>query len=280
MFDQSASSSISSSASDTQDPTTSVDNASSSSSISTEATSTEPQVAETATTTQDDNTFQNNFLEVMYTFDGVTWIPLGELNEISMKYRTFEIPVSATTSWGDMSHLQVKIVSKKHTEDTPTVYLDGIKVEVLYEAVIAHVHPDFSRDTVIKDESDDGVRVVDIINNDTGGREIWYTTLAEQAGYGVTPGSWVQIDFDQGDTVFELLKIYGRSVFLVDDVGKMLWVVDLEKSSNDGIAIIPPEGTSTIAASTTAFFTKPNGEEWVFEYNGGTKNFFTKIKSK
>jgi hypothetical protein len=137
----------------------------------------------TASTTDlvSDNQFQNNFLEVFYTFDGVTWTSLGELNEISMKYRTFEIPVTASTSWSDLGHLQVKVQAKKRQLDTPTVYLDGIKVEVLYNTEIEHTHPDFSRDTILKDETVDGIRMVTIINNDTNEQEIWYMLVEESA---------------------------------------------------------------------------------------------------
>lgn len=128
-----------------------------------------------------DNQFQNNFLEVFYTFDGVTWVSLGELNEISMKYRTFEIPVSASTSWNDLAQLQVKVVAKRHTEETPTVYLDSIKVEVLYETLISHAHPDFARDTILKDEIVDGIRIVTIVNHETKEEEVWYMVLEEIA---------------------------------------------------------------------------------------------------
>lgn len=133
-----------------------------------------------ATETVENNQFQNNFLEVLYTFDGVTWTSLGELNEISMKYRTFEIPVTASTSWSDLGHLQVKVQAKKQEVDTPTVYLDGIKVEVLYDNEIEHTHPDFARDTILKDEIVEGIRMVTIINNDTKEQEIWYILVEEE----------------------------------------------------------------------------------------------------
>lgn len=130
-----------------------------------------------ATTTEES---QNNFLEVFYTFDGKTWQSLGVLNEISMKYRTFEIPVHASTSWTDMSQLQVKIEARKHALDTPVVYLDGLKVEVLYESTFEHAHPDFKRDTILKDEIIDGMRIVTIINNDTNREEVWYMYLEDE----------------------------------------------------------------------------------------------------
>jgi hypothetical protein len=151
---------------------------------STEATSTTSEVSTTTMTetnpnasSTDSNQFQNNFLEVFYTFDGVTWVSLGELNDISMKYRTFEIPVNATTSWNDMNKLQVKVVSKKNVEDTPTVYLDAIKVEVLYESPLLHTHPDFARDTILSDETVSGMRILGIVNSETNKEEIWYMYL-------------------------------------------------------------------------------------------------------
>jgi hypothetical protein len=145
-----------------------------SSSTLTEATSTDVVTSTSTESTEDSNQFQNNFLEVFYSFDGVTWVSLGELNEISMKYRTFEIPVTSSTTWSDMNHLQIKVVSKKNMDDTPTIYLDGIKVEVLYETVMTHEHPDFARDTILKDEVVEGMRVLTIINNETLQQEVWY----------------------------------------------------------------------------------------------------------
>lgn len=150
---------------------------------STQATSTDSifgtSTQEIFATTTDDRTSQNNFLEVFYTFDGEVWKSLGSLNEISMKYRTFEIPVNASTSWVDMSKLQIKIEARKHEVDTPVVYLDGIKVEVLYATTMTHVHPDFTRDTILHDETIDDLRMLTIINNDSKREEIWYMYLNE-----------------------------------------------------------------------------------------------------
>lgn len=116
----------------------------------------------------------NDFLEVLYTFDGVTWNSLGSVDEIAMKYRTFEIPVTASTSWEDMGQLQIKVQVLSRIDAAPIVYLDGIKVEVLYETPVTHEHPDFKRDTILHDEVLRGVRILRIINNDTNKEEIWY----------------------------------------------------------------------------------------------------------
>ncbi len=123
---------------------------------------------------------QNNFLEILYTFDGVTWTSLGELNEISMKYRTFEIPLSASSTWADMTQLQVKVTVKSLEHETPVTYLDAVKVEVLYDSTLEYAHPDFTRDTILNDETIEGVRLVTIINNETNEEEIWYMYLEEE----------------------------------------------------------------------------------------------------
>jgi hypothetical protein len=236
-----------------------------SSSTLVEATSTD---ITTASTTEDTNQFQNNFLEVLYTFDGVTWISLGELNEISMKYRNFEIPVTATTSWNDMNRLQVKIVSKRQVDETPTVYLDAIKVDVLYEVVIPRPHPDFGRDIVLNDKTSDGVRVVNIVNSDTGASQIWYTTVGSQGDYGIAPGTWVQINLDDTNFSAKLIDIYGQSIFWIDESQKMLWATNLQKETNNGIGL-------TTGTTTAITFIKANDEEWVFEYNNASSTSTT-----
>lgn len=155
----------------------SVSTSTATSSVLDTATTTEYSTTTEEVATSTDTQSQNNFLEVFYTFDGVTWTSLGTLNDISMKYRTFEIPVTASTSWSDMDKLQIKLISTKSVQETPTVYLDGIKVEVLYETALTHEHPDFARDTILKDEIVDGVRILTIINFDTKEQEVWYMSV-------------------------------------------------------------------------------------------------------
>lgn len=244
--------------------------ASTTESTSTESSSSTPVVSIVIDDNSEDQS-PNNFLEVLYTFDGTTWRSLGKVNEASMKYRTFEIPVTATTSWSDMNQLQIKVQPIQRIDVAPTIYLDGIKVEVLYETPVIHPHPDFVRDTILKDTSDDGVRVVSIINSDTNNNEIWYTTLENQGDYGVAPGSWVQVKLDSISYTYKLIDIYGQNLFWVDDASKLLWVTNLQKSTNDGIGLV-------LGATTTAMFTKTNGEEWIFEYNNTTKVGFARIK--
>lgn len=226
----------------------------------------------TTSSTNIEDDAPNNFLEILYTFDGTIWKSLGKVNEASMKYRTFEIPISATTSWNDIAGLQIKVQQIQRIDATPTVYLDGIKMEVLYETPVVHPHPDFVRDTLLREKIDDGVRVINIINSDTNNSEIWYTTVDAQGNYGVAPGSWVQVLSDKTSSPYKIIDIYGQNLFLLDESQKMLWVKNLQKETNDGIGLLD-KGTTTVQ------FTKSNGEEWIFEYYYPTKNVLIKIKN-
>ncbi len=137
-------------------------------------TSTSTMLSVGEATTTDSGAPTNEFLEVLYSFDGVTWSSLGQVDEDSIKYRTFEIPVNASTSWNDVGLLQIKVESIQNGKEKPVIYMDGVKVEVLYETPITHEHPDFKRDTILHDEIVNGIRMVRIINNDTNKEEVWY----------------------------------------------------------------------------------------------------------
>ncbi len=168
---------------------------------------------------------QNNFLEILYTFDGVTWTSLGELNEISMKYRTFEIPLSASSTWSDMSLLQIKVTTKSFVRETPVTYLDGIKVEVLYESTLQYSHPDFVRDTILTDETIDGMRIVTIINNENNEEETWYMYLDEEA-----------------------LSVASSTVTLATTTATSTLPEDIEK---DSIALASSTGLTEIVSTST-----------------------------
>lgn len=232
----------------------------------------EPTTLVQIASSTNENQFQNNFLEVFYTFDGITWLPLGELNEISMKYRTFEIPVTASTSWSDMSQLQIKIQAKKHLDETPTIYLDGIKVEVLYDtpSSLTHAHPDFARDTFLKDTTKDSVHVVNIINNDSTHKEIWYKEEDASSTISKASDTWSKIDFDEQGTVYTLLYIYDHTIFFVDSIKNMLWAYDITKDTHTGSPI------TNGATTSVSFFTRKD-EEWAFEYNPVGENVFARM---
>ncbi len=185
---------------------------------------------------------QNNFLEILYTFDGVTWISLGELNEISMKYRTFEIPLSASSTWSDMSQLQIKVTTKTLVRETPVTYLDAIKVEVLYDSTLEYTHPDFTRDTILNDETIDGVRLVTIINNETNEEETWYMYLEEEVAQATTT-----LDIAT-TTVATTTDVTGTSTQEII----VLPVEPIEATSTINIATSTTATTTDVTATTTA----------------------------
>lgn len=65
-------------------------------------------------------------MDVSYSLDGTTWIDLGQVSESDWQDYSVTIPVS---SWNDINNLQVQL-SPLITTDPPTIYLDGMWLEV------------------------------------------------------------------------------------------------------------------------------------------------------
>ncbi len=74
----------------------------------------------------------NEFLEVFYTIDGKNWNSLGTVDPEHLRYSVFEIPLATDTKWSDMSDLQINIKSLSSIDGTPSVYLDGMSLQVTY----------------------------------------------------------------------------------------------------------------------------------------------------
>jgi hypothetical protein len=84
-----------------------------------------------ATSTADATDTNDNFLEINYSIDGTNWIPLGEVNVSDLPDFTVSVPV---TNWSDLQHLEIQVEGISTTQDPiPTVYLDGMFLEVQYE---------------------------------------------------------------------------------------------------------------------------------------------------
>lgn len=121
------------------------------------------------------------FFEVEYTLDGITWTPLGGVALEELKATQFGIPIPENASWDDLSKLQIHIKRVENVDNAPTVFLDGItlEVEVVKVVPVELFHPDFIRDTILRDVTENGMRIVTIINADTQEEEIWYMYLDE-----------------------------------------------------------------------------------------------------
>jgi hypothetical protein len=83
-----------------------------------------------ASTTTDDSSVDtaDDFIDVSYSLDGTTWIDLGPVSESDWQNYSVTIPIS---SWSDINNLQVQL-SPLITSDAPTIYLDGMWLEVDY----------------------------------------------------------------------------------------------------------------------------------------------------
>lgn len=255
----------------------------------TESTSTQ-SIIDTAIGVLTGNDSSNDFLEVLYTFDGVIWNSLGKVDENSMKYRTFEIPVTASTSWSDMGQLQIKVQSVQRIDAKPTVYLDGIKVEVLYDSPVTHEHPDFTRDTILQDEIINGIRVVRIINNDTNEQEVWYMYVEEEVATSsleTIASSTVEIGTttESASTSTEDIIVVSSSTLQQEVVGS----TTEETASSTGKIIKPIltknkwlkfEGEVVDGQDTASLVKEIEGQEKKKEYilPDFTKDFIKKIK--
>ena len=74
----------------------------------------------------------NQFLEVLYTIDGTHWKSLGTVDAEHVRYSVFEIPLPQNTKWSDMSNIQIDVKSLPSIDYTPSVYLDGMSLQVTY----------------------------------------------------------------------------------------------------------------------------------------------------
>ncbi len=164
--------------------------------ISVEATTTSPSIeigtstdALSATSTEEATSTENAtstesvqpIFEVLYSLDGTTWNVLGQVTLEQLPATQFQIPLPEGSSWGELSKLQIHIKRIASVDTAPTIFLDAItlEVEVIRTPHVEPVHPDFERDIVVRDITENGVRVVTIVNIDTQLEETWYMYLDE-----------------------------------------------------------------------------------------------------
>jgi hypothetical protein len=132
---------------------------------------------ENATTTES----AQPLFEVLYSLDGVTWSVLGGVTLEALRATQFQVPLPEGSSWRELSKLQIHIKRVASVDKAPTIFLDAItlEVEVFRTPHVEATHPDFTRDIVVRDTTDNGVRIVTIINIDTQLEETWYMYLDE-----------------------------------------------------------------------------------------------------
>ena len=69
----------------------------------------------------------NDFLEIEYTFDSISWQHLGFVGTDNWRDIEFELPV---VEWNELEKLQVRIKNLPTIDEQPTVYLDSMWIEV------------------------------------------------------------------------------------------------------------------------------------------------------
>ena len=79
-----------------------------------------------------------NFVDVSYSLNGTVWQDLGQVSEDNWQNFSVTIPVS---SWGDINKLQIQL-NPLLSVDAPTIYLDGMWLEVDYNQSLGGILQD------------------------------------------------------------------------------------------------------------------------------------------
>ncbi len=80
-----------------------------------------------------------DFLQLKYTLDGVTWQNLGTVNASNYKNISFEINSTESGTdmlkWGNLAHFQISVATLLSDDKLPNIYLDSVYVEANYESI-------------------------------------------------------------------------------------------------------------------------------------------------
>jgi len=90
---------------------------------------TEVEVSDSDKVKSDVPARDNDFLEVEYTLDSVSWQHLGFVGSDNWKDIEFELPI---VEWSELEKLQVRIKNLPTLDKQPTVYLDSMWIEVIH----------------------------------------------------------------------------------------------------------------------------------------------------
>jgi hypothetical protein len=75
---------------------------------------------------------ESQLFEILYTLDGTTWRSLGVLSKNEVQGAQFAIPLATSSTWLDITRLQVEVKRLPSFDDVQPVYLDGMSLEVTY----------------------------------------------------------------------------------------------------------------------------------------------------
>ncbi len=79
--------------------------------------------------------YQDAVLEVFYTLDTITWNSLGKVAGEKIQITQFEFPSDAIADWEDLKSLQIKVARVTSIDESPTLLIDGMTLEVTYDEI-------------------------------------------------------------------------------------------------------------------------------------------------
>jgi hypothetical protein len=156
----------------------------------------------------------SQLFEVLYTLDGKTWGTLGVLSKNEISGAQFTIPLTASSTWVDITQLQIQIKRLATFDDVPSVYLDGMSLEVTYgkqQDLHEELTGDPKRYDIAVATSTDGIQISEGVGGDgkflnigapSGGQLIIYSdedgTVKFSMGVGSDPVAVSSYIFDSG----------------------------------------------------------------------------------
>ncbi len=187
-------------------------------------------------------TMSADMLTVMYTIDGETWIPLGEVNYRTEKNAVF---VFSNMSVEEIPLVQVSIRYTIAEEDQMKIYFDSVRLEVEYLAplmvipfvdeVVNDQEPNFKISSIKADVQSENIRAV--ILEKGGMNEFWYSVT--ERGTGMI--AWQRIQAGGSVDATAPLAIKERTIFWIDTNQQTLFGFSVDEQSIFAVPFENPE---------------------------------------
>lgn len=157
--------------------------------------------------------------EISYTLGGDEWVPLAFLGEENTKTVSLTVPLSETSSWKEVSQIQVKIKSLESLDARTDLYVDGMSLTISYEKDASAV-----REYTIKDIENTGDALTVEIAGEKGEPSSLFIKVKEKSGialYSINPkGLMMATEVNVDGTNFDpgaILPKYGSYVFVATE---------------------------------------------------------------
>lgn len=242
------------------------------------------------------------FVEVLYTFDGVTWTSLAKLAPDQISQEPLIVPYEPGTTWKNLKSLQVKIQSLQTFDETPTVFVDAIEFQIEHKRkydtrVDAHqeLTPiDIDKETGQKvllfgDETlrrikgiTSNVALVDI-SRANGEDDLWLYDLENDQKFVIATGTQIASDFPFGlkDSYVFWLSEDKLRVSVFDSKHKTYQTKDVPefdiKKGERGEVYFDDVSWKVIIGASDFYFWKEETGEVFSDEDGGAIEAFNKV---